>query len=184
MAALAIASCSSNGDSASTKADSYEVMNKAITQAGQEAASKAMETARANDMARTQSTATTVTDPWIVSQKAEFRSADQNGSREDYLYTVIVKKDKLSLFVDLVDESTDMDGDWDHSSSAGFPMELIQDNPDGTTTYQATWHVYIGFDSLHKPYQNQKFHYRFKLMNKQGQSILESSWFCYSELPC
>ena len=189
MAALAIASCSSNGDSASTKADSYEVMNKAITQAGQEARSKAMEIARANDMGRTQSTATSVTDPWIVSQKAEL-IGEATGSMMTYRYTITVKKDKPSSWVALEHVSTDIDGEWPpgypEEPSIGFggtTWEITEENPDGSTTYQTELWVQKGFTSTHKPYENQRFRYRFHLV-KKDQTYVTSSQFCYPELPC
>ncbi|MCL4472981.1 MAG: hypothetical protein M1455_03455, partial [Actinobacteria bacterium] len=112
------------------------------------------------------------------------------GSMMTYRYTITVKKDKPSSWVALEHVSTDIDGEWPpgypEEPSIGFggtTLEITEENPDGSTTYQTELWVQKGFTSTHKPYENQRFRYRFHLV-KKDQTYVTSSQFCYPELPC
>lgn len=134
----------------------------------------------------TQTTIATVQDAWIVNQKAEL----VEGPFNDHLYSITVRKDKPSSQVCLERVMTDVDGEWppgypeEPSTGCGGSTAAETENPDGTTTYEQTLWVQKGLTASGQPYQNQRFRYRYHLVNKYGQIYMTSSEFCYPDLPC
>lgn len=192
------ASCSSGSQASSTTA----------TASTQPQANNANTTQWAVPTTTSRAAGATNKDPWIVSQKAEpselsckgCRACNATNEQLDlpqkeycYLFTVTVKKDKPSSYIAFYLENTDVDGDWKDNPQIRNDYELsdtIQENPDGTVTYQhiisfnqaTDYRVRNESNPNGKPY-NAKYHYQYLLIHKDD-TYLSSSKFCFPDLPC
>ena len=178
---------SNTASQGATGPSSVEQLNKQSSDSARESAQKVN--------SATNSTTSTKPDFWIVSQNVERSDLVCKGCGGGciaqggycYSFTVTVKKDKASSYVGLTLQNTDVDGDWKDSPDLREGVELrdtIQENPDGTVTYQNifSFQPQKDYRNGNKPY-NAKFHYQYLLIHKDG-TYTPSNTFCFPDLPC
>lgn len=184
---ILVAGCdSSNGANQTTTGPSLvEQLNQRSRESAVESAQKVSSAANSTTAAQP--------DSWIVSKKIERSDLSCEGctacgpNQYCYLFTVTVRKDKASSYVGLDLQNTDVDGDWKDEPDLRKGVELtdtIQENPDGTVTYQNIFSFLPQKDyrNGNKPY-NAKYHYEYLLIHKDG-TYTSSAPFCFPDLPC